>query len=87
MARRTKKIGIAGKFGPRYGVRIRKRIKTVDTMKGKRHECPYCHHTSVKREAAGIWVCSHCDAKFTGGTYNPFLNRTYMKEETVSEFE
>jgi DNA-directed RNA polymerase subunit P len=42
MARRTLKAGIVGKLGPRYGVRIRRRVQEVETLQRQRHSCPRC---------------------------------------------
>jgi large subunit ribosomal protein L37Ae len=71
MSRRTKKVGISGRFGARYGVRIRKQIATVETSKNKSYECPRCKHVAVKRVSTGIWMCRRCDLKFAGGAYSP----------------
>jgi large subunit ribosomal protein L37Ae len=71
MTRRTKKVGVAGRYGPRYGVRIRKQITAVTTSKNQSHECPRCKHNSVKRVSTGIWRCRRCDLKFAGGAYSP----------------
>ncbi|TLZ87954.1 MAG: 50S ribosomal protein L37ae, partial [Methanobacteriota archaeon] len=30
MARRTRKAGIVARFGPRYGVRIRRRVQEIE---------------------------------------------------------
>jgi ribosomal protein L37AE/L43A len=40
------------------------------TAKAK-HECPVCHHKSVKRVSSGIWLCRHCDTKFAAAAYSP----------------
>ncbi len=71
MTRRTKKIGVAGRYGPRYGVRTRKQIATVIRSKGKAYECPSCRHKAVRRVASGIWECRKCNLKFAGGAYSP----------------
>lgn len=71
MTRRTKKIGVAGRYGPRYGVRTRKQIATVLRSKSKSYECPSCKHTAVRRVASGIWKCRKCNLKFAGGAYSP----------------
>ena len=67
---RTKKVGIAGKYGARYGSTIRKRV--INASKGGRKStCPKCIKLSVTREAAGIWSCSRCGYKFAGKSYKP----------------
>ncbi len=63
----TKKVGKTGKYGSRYGLRIRKKILKVESKKTK--ECPYCKRKRAKRIAAGIWECSKCNNKFSGGSY------------------
>ena len=63
----TKKVGITGRFGARYGTSIRRKILKVEEKKNKK--CPYCNKTRLKRIAAGIWVCKGCKNKFAGGTH------------------
>ena len=79
MAKRTVKVGSSGRYGPRYGVRIRKRVRDIEKVQKKDHECPACHHMSVKREGAGIWQCSHCDTKFAASAYTPIAKRAISK--------
>ena len=65
----TKKVGVAGKYGPRYGLSIRKRIIDVEAKKSK--VCPACNKKQLKRVASGIWECRKCRKKFAGGAYTP----------------
>ena len=53
----TKKVKSAGRFGSRYGKKIRQRIIDVEKKQRRKHECPYCYSLTVKRVAAGIWKC------------------------------
>lgn len=69
MARRTKKVGPAGRLGARYGVRIRRRIADIEIQSKGRHECPKCKAVAVGRKANGIWHCRHCGATFASGSY------------------
>jgi len=66
----TKKVGIAGKFGPRYGATVRKRWKEIKEKEKGKIKCPRCETKgSVYRVSVGIWHCKKCDARFTGGAY------------------
>lgn len=85
MAKRTKKVGIAGKYGSRYGVRVRKRIKEIEAQKVKKHVCPNCLRPSVKRVSSGIWKCNRCDLIFAGGAYKPIVATSYKREEVELE--
>ncbi len=91
MAKGTKKVGIAGKYGARYGVKVRKQITQVEQEKVKRHVCPRCKHKSVKRVSTGIWKCNRCNLKFASGAYAPYVQKAQaipdnevVKEEGLS---
>ncbi len=61
----------AGRFGVRYGRKIRKIVANIEEQTRARHKCPRCGRNSVKREGTGIWHCSRCGYTFAGGTYIP----------------
>ena len=65
----TKKVGSAGRFGPRYGRKIRSRVIAVEKIQRTKQKCPYCLKNSVKRISKGIWYCDKCNSKFTGRAY------------------
>lgn len=69
MAKRTKKVGPAGRLGARYGVRIRKRIADIERVSKVPHVCPKCRAAAVKRKANGIWKCRHCGAELASSSY------------------
>ncbi|MEM0466669.1 MAG: 50S ribosomal protein L37Ae [Candidatus Thermoplasmatota archaeon] len=71
MAKRTKKVGTAGRFQARYGVRSRTRIREVEALQKQKHKCPSCSHLSVKRTSTSIWKCTKCGTIFAGGSYLP----------------
>ena len=71
MAKRTKKVGSAGRFKARYGVRARTKIRNVEIQQKVKHICPSCGHKKVKRMDTSIWQCKKCGAKFAGGAYLP----------------
>lgn len=69
MGRRTKKVGICGKYGTRYGASLRKNIKKMEIQQHSKYNCVYCGKESVKRVATGIWKCKACKKVITGGAY------------------
>ena len=72
MARRTKVIGIAGRFGPRYGSTLRKRWRDVMKRRYDVYVCPFCGaKTRMKRISIGVWQCPKCGRVFAGGAYQP----------------
>ncbi|MDW5563297.1 MAG: 50S ribosomal protein L37ae [Methanomassiliicoccus sp.] len=82
MSKSTEKAGSSGRFGTRYGVVVRNRVRDIDKMRTAAHECPNCHRNSVSRVSSGIWECSKCDTKFAAGAYSPI-----SKKETSEEFK
>jgi len=68
---RTKKVGVTGRFGARYGRKAKRTVKQIEENMKKYHTCPQCDRPAVKRVATGIWKCRKCDAVFTGGAYVP----------------
>ena len=71
MAKRTKKVGSAGRFKARYGVRSRTRVRNVEIQQKTKHICPNCGNKKVKRTDTSIWQCNKCGVKFAGGAYVP----------------
>jgi len=84
MSKGTKKAGITGKYGPRYGVKIRKQIKSVSRHRAKPQTCPECQANAVKRVASGIWLCNHCGLKFAASAYST-RTRSYRREEAKTQ--
>ncbi len=80
MARRTKKVGSVGRFGPRYGVKIRRRILEVETVRKAAHPCPRCQAMKVRRVGSGIWACRKCGLTFAGGAYRPVVTTSVKRE-------
>lgn len=68
---RTKKVYTTRRFGTRCGKKIRERVIEIEKEQRKKHTCPYCFKTGVKRVAAGIWECKKCGIKFAGKAYKP----------------
>jgi len=68
---KTKKVGSTGRFGARYGRKIRTRVLKIEKLQNAKHSCPKCNKPGVKRLATGIWFCKKCGAKFAGKAYVP----------------
>jgi len=69
MAKRTKKVGIVGKYGTRYGASLRKQIRKIEITQHARYTCSFCGKDSVKRVAVGIWHCGRCRKTTAGGAW------------------
>lgn len=80
MSRRTKKTGAAGPLGPRYGVKIRRRVREIVEEKSRWHVCPRCNYSSVKRVSSGVWRCRRCDYTFAGGAYRPVVTTAVARQ-------
>jgi large subunit ribosomal protein L37Ae len=80
LAKRTVKVGPTGRFGPRYGVTVRRRIREIEVELRKRHTCPECRARAVKRLATGIWSCRKCGAKIASSAYILSPPRAIRKE-------
>jgi large subunit ribosomal protein L37Ae len=83
MTRRTKKVGRMGKFGARYGLSVKKQIKSIEIRKSARYHCPRCSKENLKRISTGIWQCRSCDLKFAGGAFTPQTPKMKMSESKL----
>ena len=54
MAKRTKKVGIVGKYGVRYGSSLRKDIKKFEVWQHATYSCPYCGKVMIQRHSPVI---------------------------------
>lgn len=69
MSRRTKKVGISGRYGVRYGASLRRQARKLEEQAHARYTCPFCGKPHVRRAAAGVWVCRACKKTLAGGAY------------------
>ncbi|KAK2865401.1 60S ribosomal protein L43 [Arthroderma sp. PD_2] len=70
MTKRTKKVGVTGKYGVRYGASLRKQVKKMEVTQHARYICTFCGKNSVKRTAVGIWECRSCQKTVAGGAWS-----------------
>ncbi len=83
MSRRTQKVGLGARFGPRYGVSVRRRATSVLKRVRQSYTCPVCQYQKVKRVAAGVWTCKKCDHTFAGGVWEPFTRATVANQRII----
>lgn len=67
----TKKVGLTGKYGSRYGRTTRQTVRALVEAQKAKHRCVQCLSFSVKRKSAGIWACTKCGHTFAGKAYKP----------------
>lgn len=80
----TKKVGTAGRFGPRYGTTLRKEVAAIEKRQKAKHDCPSCRKDSLRRVTVGVWECSACGKKFTGGAYYPSTGAVRMLKKSMA---
>ncbi len=69
MSKRTKKVGNTGWMGPRYGIRLRRRVLDLDRARGASAACPRCSTVTIDRVASGVFECRRCGTRFASGAY------------------
>ncbi|XP_053201645.1 60S ribosomal protein L37a-like [Panonychus citri] len=69
MAKRTKKVGVVGKYGTRYGASLRKMVKKIEVTQHAKYTCTFCGKETMKRSCVGIWSCRGCGKTVAGGAY------------------
>ena len=74
MGRKTKKVGSTGRFGSRYGAKLRRRVLDIEKRRADPQRCPSCATRALTREAVGLWKCKKCSLSFAGGAYVPFTD-------------
>jgi len=87
MSRRTKKVGSAGRFGSRYGRRVRKVVAEIEKVQRAYHLCPNCNRMKLKRDGPGIWKCRKCGVKIVGGAYRPVTDAEKIVRQALIKHE
>jgi large subunit ribosomal protein L37Ae len=70
MPSKLKKVKAAGRYGDRYGKRVRAQVAKIEEKQRKKQKCPHCGKLGVKRLSKGIWHCKKCGKKFASDTYH-----------------
>ena len=71
MPSKSKKSKSAGRFGARYGKKIKAKLVKVEEKQRKKQKCPFCEKLGIKKLSKGIWQCTRkkCNKKFASNTY------------------
>jgi large subunit ribosomal protein L37Ae len=84
---RTVKVGITGKYGTRYGAKLRKQVKSIEILQRTKYVCPFCGKTSVKRSAVGIWHCKGCKRNMAGGSWEFTTTAAVTSKTTITRLK
>ena len=71
-----KNQGSAGRFGPRYGNTLRKKVSDIEKSSRGKHKCPFCgKEDKVRREAQQFFksVCTYIkDSEYNQDFFSKF---------------
>lgn len=70
----------SGKFGPRYGAKVR---RNYDQTTEYDDQCPECGADRIEKESSAIWICGKCGEKFAGGAYEPDSGAAEMLDRAL----
>ena len=79
------RYGSIKRIGARNGRTVKERFGKIELEQRKKHKCPYCNYTTVKRLALGIWQCRKCGAKFSGKAYSIKKKIPFKEEKELPE--
>lgn len=65
-SKRTKKVGIVGKYGTRYGASLRKQIKKIEVSQHSKYFCSFCG--KVRRDGRAAAVLPLCFFDYKAGS-------------------
>ncbi|XP_045877826.1 60S ribosomal protein L37a-like [Meles meles] len=82
LAKRTKKVGIMGKYETRYGASPRKMVKKVEISQHAKYTCSY-GKTKMKTRAVGIWHCGSCMQTIAGGAWTYTTTSAFTVKSAV----
>ena len=87
MENRTRKVGITGKYGTRYGQKLRKQVKAIEILQRVKSICPFCGKKAIKRQAAGIWKCRGCRRAIAGGAWEFVTTAATTAKTTINRLK
>ena len=63
---------------------VRKIIKKFEVSQHARYVSPFCGKNSVKRQAAGIWLCKRTNKRIAGGAYQLATTAAVTAKATIT---
>ncbi|XP_006141223.1 60S ribosomal protein L37a-like [Tupaia chinensis] len=87
MAKRTKKVGIIGKYGTRYDASLRKMVKKIEISQHAKYTCSFCGKTKMKRRAVGIWHCGSRMNTVAGGVWTCAITSAITVKSAISRLK
>ena len=85
--RRTVTAGITGKYGTRYGQKLRKQVKAFEILQRTRYTCPFCGKAAVRRHSVGIWNCRGCRRSVAGGAWEYSTSASQTAKTTINRLK
>ncbi|MFT4892668.1 MAG: ribosomal protein eL43 [Candidatus Nanohaloarchaea archaeon] len=67
------------RFGSRYGSKTRRNVDEAEKRDSKCGECG----EELERQAAGIWECTGCGKKISGGSYRADTGAEEMLDKAL----
>ena len=86
-ANRTVKVGITGKYGTRYGAKLRKQVKSIEILQRTKYVCPFSGKNDVKRAAVGIWQSKSSRRKIAGGAWEFTTTAAVTSKTTIQRLK
>ncbi|KAF9244672.1 ribosomal protein L37ae, partial [Melanogaster broomeanus] len=85
--KRTRKVGVTGKYGTRYGASLRKQVKKMEITQHARYTCTFCGKASLYTlqpgRPVGIWSCRSCKKTIAGGAWTVSTTAAATVRSTV----
>merc|ERR1712168_883619 len=87
MAKRTRKVGIVGKYGTRYGASLRNIVKKMEVSQHKKYQSPFCGATWAKEplSVSGIVPVPTKRSLVAPGSHTPRTTPSSLWVSDVSE--
>ena len=87
MPTKLKKTKSAGRFGARYGKRVRTKLIKVETKQRVKQKCPFCEKLGTKRLSKGIWKYDNIEKKSKNIPTIQDPSKMRQSESIISIFE